>query len=143
MALLIINEQLDTLAISFVECYQDILFNRDLLNNCLDDAYLNLSKARSLIGCNSLSLLQIPSEIEASLYVDDSTETFKLSSSTNGDEIKKKCSWFGVLTPLSLKTSQKSFFKSVDVILNLCNLHSKLKSIEIEYKKLLEKKNDL
>jgi hypothetical protein len=141
MSTLIVNEQLDILAISFVECYQDILFNRELLNNSLDDAYLNLSKARSLIGCNNLSLLQIPNEIESSLFIDDSHDTFKLF--THDIDLKKNCSWFGLFTPLSLKNSQKSFFKSVEIIINLCNLNSKLKSIENEYKKLLEKKNVL
>ena len=141
MSTLIVNEQLDILAISFVECYQDILFNRELLNNSLDDAYLNLSKSRSLIGCNNLSLLQIPNEIESSLFIDDSHDTFKLL--THDSDLKKNCSWFGLFTPLSLKTSQKSFFNSVEIIINLCNLNSKLKSIENEYKKLLEKKNVL
>ena len=145
MMALDINEELDKLAISFVECYQEILFNRQLLNNDLDDAFLNLSKARSLIGCTSLSILQIPSEIEPSVFVrvdEDDDNRFQLSSGDDETGIQKNsCSWFGLFTPQSLKTSQKCFFKSMNVVVNLCNLQSKLKSIENDYKKaLLEKK---
>ncbi len=152
-----ICSDLDKLAISYIECYQEILFNRQLLNDCLDDAYLNLSKARSLIGCNRLSLLQIPNEFDANLFVSHETDghmvneklsydKFSLVSTDDNEDVvvqTKLPNWFGVFTPLNLKTSQKSFFKSVNIILNVCELQSKLNAIEIEYKNLLEKKTNI
>ena len=49
-----ICSDLDDLVVLYIECYQEILHNHQLLNNSLDDGHLNLSKARSLIGCNNL-----------------------------------------------------------------------------------------
>ncbi|CAF0754261.1 unnamed protein product [Brachionus calyciflorus] len=157
----IINEKLDKCICLFVECYQTVLTQRELLNKTLDDGYLNMSKARSIIGCSSLSILQIPSELEAKVTVDIKTDTSLVKTDdpsvkfeypeTNFDLIidnnheKKENSsismpnWFGVLTPLSLKTSQKSFCRSLNLITSLCESQEKLKNLEQIYKALLMK----
>jgi hypothetical protein len=155
-----INEKLDRCAIELIECYEDILKQHDLLNKCLDMGYLNLSKARSIVGCTNLSTMQIPAEIEASVTVDIIEEKLffqncieyknlefnlkindnkkdKNTESNLKNEIIALPNWFGVLTPLSLKSSQKSFCNSYAIIKSLCESQIKLKNLQIVYKRLL------
>ncbi len=56
------NEKLDLVVTLLVESYEKLLSERKLLDECLNDGYLNLSKARSQLGCANLSLMQIPAE---------------------------------------------------------------------------------
>lgn len=152
-----INEKLDTLTLEILDCYDQILNKRSLLNSNLDDAYLNLSKARSLIGCASLSIMQVPSELEPNVTVNE-LETDAICPGNN--EIKYKeitydlvvqskqktsdhtdnkqpipslPTWFGVLTPLSLKASQKMFSQSLYTIKSICELQTKLNSLQKSY----------
>jgi hypothetical protein len=149
-------QKLDKCAIEYVECYGQILTQRALMEESLNDAYLNMSKARSLIGCTSLSSLQIPPELtphaRVELNDDDSDyDQFNLvfgSNTEQKDDAKSlTCSpfpkWFGVLAPLSLKTSHKAFSRSLNMAVSLCELQSKLKSLEKEYKQLMSEKQRL
>lgn len=187
-----LNEKLDKCACLMVECYDEILQKRELLNKCLSDGYLNLSKARAIIGCTNLSMLQVPAELEPVVTVDVSeqrefhktdleavnlqfeTDKFALSiaerskpnvdkknsdeSDDEQDQSNKKqaetkrssannnvipCpNWFGVLTPLSLKTSQKSFSRSLFLIVSLCELQCRLHSLKQTYDDLLKSKSE-
>ena len=153
----LVNEKLDTIALEIIDCYDQILKRRSILDSSLDDAYLNLSKARSLIGCASLSIMQVPSEIEPNVTVNeresdaictgDSQIKYKEISydlmvkskqKTNDDTENKQPfpsmpTWFGVLTPLSLKTSQKMFSQSLYTIKSICELQTKLTSLQTLY----------
>lgn len=156
----LVNESLDSIALMIVDCYDEILKERTLLNSCLDDAYLNLSKARSLIGCASLSILQVPSEIEPNVTIDEKETEEQIDENLNYKQMnydlviknKQKLkstedetttqvvgqlpTWFGVLTPLSLKTSHKSFSQSLYTIKTICELQSKLNGLQILYSDL-------
>lgn len=149
-------ENLDKCTIEYVECYGEILTQRALLEESLSDAFLNMSKARSLIGCNNLSILQVPTELTAHARVElnddeSSCEQFNLTFSNNSEDNKNEkqlsCSpfpkWFGVLAPLSLKSSHKSFSRSLNLAVSLCELQSKLQSLEKEHKQLLLAKEKL
>jgi hypothetical protein len=154
-----IDDKLDTCAIMLVECYEELL-----LKECLDIGYLNLSKARSLLGCASLSILQVPKEDlianvkvivnektnKAEDYFEYNDTEFNLidmkSLNENTNETKAEAptilstplpNWFGVLTPLSLKTSQKSFSNSLQIIKRICELQAKLVALRTTYKQLL------
>lgn len=154
-------EDLDRYTCLYIDCYQELLLKHKQLEDCLNDGFLNLSKARSIIGCTNLSLLQIPVELESSVliksdfnYYDENVELnyekFDLivngNSEINEDLNKVKTKlphWFGVLTPLSLKQSHSAFYKSFHTIVLLCQLQSKLKSIEKQVKFLVEKKKKI
>jgi hypothetical protein len=148
-----ICEALDEHTVEYIECYGQLLFYHDLLDQCLNEGFLNMSKARSLIGCVNLSMLQIPSELSADVHVAVKYKTNERDPSfgyasfemldneeENGDTSKKFPKWFGVLAPLSLKTSHKSFCKSIDIIGKLCEQQSRLKSIEKVLEHLTAKK---
>lgn len=154
------NEKLDMLSLMMLECYDEILIKRNLLNTCLDDAFLNLSKARSLIGCSNLSILQVPVELEPNVTVNENEREYetdpdsdikckylnyelaiqtKQKTATSSDmeqAIPNLPSWFGVLTPLSLKTSHKSFAQSLYIIKSICELQSKLANLQVVYSDL-------
>ena len=154
-----IDEKLDHCACLLVECYEEILRQRSLLNECLDAGFLNLSKARSLLGCASLSILQVPSELDAAVTIDIKEQTalaenyfdYKLlqfdlklndpkSANNEPNQTIPLPSWFGVLTPMSLKTSQKSFSNSLYLIKSISELQNKLTSLQLVYKRLLSEK---
>jgi hypothetical protein len=180
-------EKLDKCASLYIECYEQLLAERAVLDKCLDDAYLHLSKARSVMGCATLSITQIPNELEPNVRVnlieqnnvsllDEDRLMFKsnkfdlvvgkgekvesnkkddeaseLSSTLENMNISAKSpskmplpTWFGVLTPLNLKTSHKSFTSSLSIITSICELQSKLESLRSTYHELLkQKKNSL
>jgi hypothetical protein len=142
----------------FIDCYQQILEERKLLDSTLDDAYLNLSKARSIIGCSNLSILQVPNEnLTANVKIEInepdqkndldlidkfnnlSIDLIRGSSSTNN----KPSNWFGVLTPLSLKQSQTSFNRSLNLIKSICELQIKIQNLQFIYSDLLKRKDEL
>ena len=151
-----LNEKLDTVSLMMIECYDEILTKRNQLNTSLDDAFLNLSKARSLIGCSSLSILQVPVELEANVTVNECEKEVtesdvnykhlnydlmiktkqKTSSNDTEQSIPSLPTWFGVLTPLSLKTSHKSFSQSLYIIKSICELQSKLANLQLIYSDL-------
>lgn len=140
MSLNEINERLDEYASAYIECYEKLLSERALLAKCLDDGYLNLSKARSIIGCSSLSIMQVPAELDASIGVEEETvesdtvehSEYKLVR-RNDHQQQKLPPWFGVLTPLSLKSSHQSFSRSLHLITSICELQSKLNSLRLAY----------
>ncbi|RNA41307.1 coiled-coil domain-containing protein [Brachionus plicatilis] len=156
-----INQKLDKCACLYIESYQSLLTLRELLNKALDDGYLNLSKARSIVGCTSLSILQIPSELEAKVSIEtnekiDIVKTddpsvdlevpsiqFNLSVSNSDSKEIPLPSWFGVLTPLSLKTSQKSFCRSLNLATSICECQTRLNELGKVYQDLLSEKNKL
>jgi hypothetical protein len=190
-------EKLDKCACLYVECYEQLLAERVMLDNCLDDAYLHLSKARSVMGCATLSITQVPSEIEPSVRVnlteqnhvslldeerlmfksnkfdlviegnvketetiardkdDDEEQNEESSISSNLSNLSLSGTshlspsskvapslptWFGVLTPLNLKTSHKSFSRSLYHVAYICELQSKLDSLKSTYQELLKQK---
>ena len=159
-----INEQLDTCAEMLVNTYDEILKQRQLLNEQLDSGYINLSKARSILGCTNLSMMQIPSELEPNVTVNilenndfsengieyknvdfnlQITDHKKTDKDQAIDTEKKQPvniplpSWFGVLTPMSLKRSQKSFANSLHLVQSICELQTRLQNLQATYKQLL------
>jgi hypothetical protein len=58
----ILDEKLDLVVTLLVKCYEQLLGERKLLEESLNDGYLNLSKARSQLGCANLSIMQVPAE---------------------------------------------------------------------------------
>lgn len=149
-------EKLDKCTIDYVECYGQILTQRALLDESLGDAFLNLSKARSLIGCTNLSTLQIPPELTPYAHIelnsdeeghDEFNLVFSSATEQNDDAKRLTCSpfpkWFGVLAPLSLKSSHKSFSRSLNLAVSLCELQSKLKYLEKEFNELTDEKQQL
>lgn len=176
-----LNERLDTCACLFIESYQDLLEHRTMLDKCLDGAYLNLSKARSIIGCTSLSILQVPVELAPIVTVETSTRKLTTKtddpnfdfeySTTNFDLIVKRGlkqtnknedyndidklevkqdsnlipfpNWFGAFAPLSLKTSQKSFARSLYLITSICQLQAKITYLQTDYKKMMLQKESI
>ena len=159
------NEQLDACALSMLDCYEEILTQRSLLEKSLDDAYLNMSKARSILGCAQLSALQLPAELKPSVTV-SLTKKHAATEAANAelqlkDELKfaldveqprgnsptdaqtpPTCpSWFGALAPLSLRNSQRLFYKSLCVANSIAELQTRLSALQFTYKQaFIEKK---
>ena len=162
-----LKEKLDTCAILCVETYNELLAQRTRLNEQLDNGFINMSKARSIMGCASLSSMQLPSEITPSVLVDvveskqneidfEYNQTnfnlkianIKKSNETVEETAEKKMtvsniplpSWFGFLTPMSLKSSQKSFCSSFETIKYISELQAKLQDLQNLYTDLLKQK---
>jgi hypothetical protein len=180
-------DKLDKCVSLYIECYEQLLAERVMLDNCLDDAYLHLSKARSVMGCATLSITQIPNELEPSVRVDlgeqnhvslldeerlmfkskkfdlvigksgsgkdddnnddasllsSDLETMAISAKTPSKKLPLP-TWFGVLTPLNLKTSHKSFTSSLSLVTSICELQSKLESLRSTYQELLNQQKSL
>jgi hypothetical protein len=141
----------------FIDYYQQILEERKFLDSTLDDAYLNLSKARSIIGCSNLSILQVPSEdltanVKIEINQSDQNEDLDLIDKFNNLSIdligcsssaNKLPNWFGVFTPLSLKQSQTSFNRSLNLIKSICELQIKIQNLQFIYSDLLKRKSEL
>lgn len=156
-----INQKLDKCVCMYIESYQSLLTLRELFNKALDDGYLNLSKARSIIGCSNLSVLQIPSELEPKISIETSEKIdiiktddpnvdfelkniqFNLSATGSDSKEARLPNWFGVLTPLSLKTSQKSFSRSLNLASCIAECQIRLNSLGNFYQDLLSEKNKL
>ena len=81
-------ETLDKCAAMYIECYRQLLSERSLLEKCLDDGFLNLSKARSIMGCASLSIMQVPNELECSVRVEVKQEELRSKVDESGAEFK-------------------------------------------------------
>ena len=160
-------EKLDKCACQFVECYQQLLTERLLLNSCLDEGYLHLSKARSMMGCASLSITQVPNELESKVrvalneqeneidtdlehkskkfelvFVNDNAEKIidEAGEAAKSNKMPPLPSWFGVLTPQNLKTSHKSFARSLYIATSICELQSRLESLKLTYQELMKQK---
>ncbi len=159
MEVVTIDDKLDTCASLLVETYDELIIHHQLLKEQLDSGFINLSKARSILGCTHLSILQVPNDLAANVTVDlleskvSADEQFEYGSlkyelnlsRNNTDKIAQVSdipmpSWFGVLTPLSLKSSQKSFASSLPLIMTLCELQTKLQTLQRTYKDLLAEK---
>jgi hypothetical protein len=156
-------ENLDKCSCLFVEYYEEILNQRKLLDSVMNDAYLNLSKARSILGCSNLSILQVPNQdLSAKLKIeikqsndDDEDLIEKLdglsidlihSEKTSQEENNKTTKlpdWFGVLTPMSLKLSHKAFHRSLYLVKSICELQMKIQNLEKIYFDLIKQKQKL
>lgn len=72
-----------------------------------------------------------------------------LSPSTGGSNLKKEncvtdpLRWFGVLVPMALRNSQKSFRQSVELVCEVANLQARLLCIKADYRDLLLEKHRL
>ena len=192
-----VRERLDKCCTMYVETYQSLLEQRSLLNKTLDDGYLNLSKARSIMGCTSLSILQVPVEMDARVNVDvapsqieeqcddvdglsvkldslhfhlgyvkqpvvetvvakeadvddfDVVDKSELADEEEEEKPKKTPvdpsklpTWFGLLTPLSLKQSHKAFSASLSLVTSVSELQTRLIGLEELYKQLIKEKVD-
>ena len=139
-----LNERLDKQACEMLECYEELLTERSLLEKCLDDGYLNMSKARSIVGCASLSRLQIPEEDlgESRFKVNIKDEDqFELVVDQNQPLHPPK--WAGSFPSMSLKASQKAFARSLPLLVSIAHLQAKLTSMELAYKGLLKEKQKI
>ena len=157
-----LNEKLDRCAELLVATYGDILKQRDRLNEQLDSGFINMSKARSILGCSSLSAMQIPAELEPNVTVrvleqeaadgadgikyKDLTFQLSVAAPKRNDEQQQEAasaplpSWFGALPPMSLKNSHKAFSSSIHTIASICELQARLHSLQLTYKQLVASK---
>jgi len=189
----LVMDKLDRCSCLFVEYYQQLLEERELLDAAMSDGYLHMSKARSIMGCASLSINQVPNDTLVAKFtcdiVEEGTEegekekknddddddlllkfnkslTFSLvenhlhkknkKETTAGSETGTEYSpvisrnssssssrmptWFGVLTPQSLRSSHKSFTRSLYLIRSIAELQTKLKQLQVVYADLIEQK---
>lgn len=149
-----INERLDKYASEMLACYEELLDERALLEKSLDDGYVNMSKARSIIGCASLSRLQIPLDEDGlgmarfkvrqfeDVDDDDGLIRFELDNSDQVTPLHPP-KWIGPLPPLSLKMSQKAFARALTIAVTIADLQSRLRHINDAYKSLLRDKSRL
>lgn len=140
-----LNEKLDTYAIEMIECYQDLLAERVLLEKFLKDGFLNMSKARSIVGCASLSRLQIPentmtAQVRVNEYADESSND---DVKSNRFELIRETGmpmWIGPFSPLSLKNSQKDFSRTLDIIVSLAEKQNRLQGLIDAYNRASKEK---
>lgn len=145
-----LNEKLDRYASQMLDCYQEILVQRDILEGFMKDGYLNMSKARSIMGCANLSQLQIPGEelkadVRVVHHLDDFFDDvkscqFELISSKSTTSIPK---WIAPFPSQSLNRSQKAFSNSLNVALLIAEKQSLLAALQKEYRTLLDEKKTL
>lgn len=162
MSKISLNEKLDQCAELLVSTYNEILIVRDSLSEQLDNGFINMSKARSLLGCSGLSAMQIPAELESKITVEvvehnqrtvsgfeykDLEFNLDINNYNKNSEEQMEAkyaplpSWFGALPPMSLKNSHMSFSSSIHTIKSLCELQTKLHYLQIAYKQLLAEKD--
>lgn len=142
-----LNKKLDTYASKMIECYQAILFERKLLENYMQDGYLHMSKARSLMGTANLSQLQIPQDkMEAEIRVeydqedfDDHVKTFQfnLVDMKRSDSVPK---WLGAFAPNSLNQSRNAFSRVINLVLSIAEKQNQFLELETAYKTLWKEK---
>lgn len=140
-----VNERLDAQAVQMLECYEELINQRTLLERCLDEGYLNMSKARSLLGCASLSRLQIPQdesglgEARFRVHVSDDDDHFEFEHPTQLTQMNPP-KWIGAFAPLSLKASQKAFARSLPLLVSIANLQARLGQLQRTYRTLAKEK---
>ena len=141
-----LNQKLDICASEIIECYQEILSERVILEKFLTDGFLNMSKARSIMGCSSLSQLQIPqNEMETQIRVNEyyeeknnvKTVRFDMENTNKNSTTPK---WIAPFSPLSLKNSQKDFTRSLNIIVSVAEKQIRLEALRNTYRDLLKNK---
>ena len=131
----LVEERLDEHACRMIECYAALLAERDKLNARLDAAHLNMSKARSLLGCTRLSVLQVPGEELEPRVTVNTSDRFELNVLDASFP-----NWFGLLVPMSLRDSHKAFAASLHHVVAIGALQTRLAQLQSAYATLLAQK---
>uniref|UniRef100_A0A1B6CZ24 Vacuolar ATPase assembly protein VMA22 n=1 Tax=Clastoptera arizonana TaxID=38151 RepID=A0A1B6CZ24_9HEMI len=154
-----INEELDNLAVRILELMNEHIECKMNIERLVRTGCLDLAKSRYIMGNNSVSALQFPTDdvtpltsIETS--TNDGKTTFHLNKtipdvkklSSEEDQVldknkeKDPLKWFGVLVPQNLRQSKTWFEKALDISVQCANVTSEINSYENKYSDLLKKK---
>ena len=132
---------LDDLTLRQIDCVEEQLILLKKLEAEMSSGFINLAKSRYIAGEKSVSMLQVPSddsEVEAKLTVrEDGENKWQLIKNENGTDAKK---WFGVLVPSSLRQSQLSFQKALEIIIAILNARKDWLETMDEYKQKVTSK---
>ena len=135
-------DQLDELTLRKIDLIDEQLVLMKKLENLMASGFLNLAKSRYINGERSVSILQVPGNdgeiCAASTVTRNGDDQLELEDSKDGtDSIK----WFGLLVPSTLRQSQQSFKKSVQVIVEIVNTRRSWNRTVNEFQTKIQLKN--
>lgn len=149
-----ICEILDKLTLDSLTLIEQQVQNKLELEKCMCDGESQLAKSRYIMGRNSVSALQLPTEngldINASavikreedenLYTD---EVLELDLKSKQEESSNPIRWFGVLVPKNLYDVQAKFKQALVWVVKAANTQWQLRAVCIKIGQLEELKERL
>lgn len=149
-----ICEILDKLALDNLNLMQQYILQKLEVEKCMCEGESHLAKSRYIMGRNSVSALQLPTEngpeITAAAVVrkeEDSDsicgESFDLDIKRKPEESSDPIRWFGVLVPQNLHYAQAKFKQALLWTVKAANTQNQLRTVCIKIAQLEELKNRL
>ena len=137
-----ICKKIDTLVFQYLEEFGQLLACKQLIEDAMKNGYFNLSRARIIMGIDNLSSSQYTERdsIIASTRFSITENPFDVEKQIDQEHADDSIKWFGFFTPGVLKQSQKSFQKSIDLILETCRRQKAIENLRIEIQSLLKEK---
>lgn len=135
-------EKIDKLTVDYLEEFGHLLACKQLLDDTVKQGYFNLSRARVIMGVNNLSRLQYSEKdpMIASTKISITASPFNIEKEIDKEHCHDALRWFGLLTPMPLKQSQKSFQQSIDLILEACRRQENIVQLKSQIEQLLKEK---
>jgi vacuolar-type H+-ATPase subunit D/Vma8 len=137
-------ERLDKLSLDYLEQFGHLLSCKQLLDDTIKKGYFALSRARIIMGVNNLSRLQYserqPMIAATTVSIMPSTDFDKHVNKDHADDALK---WFGLLSPQTLRESQKHFQQTIDLSLEACRRQAAIAQLREEIEGLLKEKQRL
>jgi len=137
-------QNLDELTLLQVDQLEEQLNLMSRLESNLMSGYINLAKTRYINGESSVSVTQLPGEegeIDPSIKVSrDPNNKLEIVRNENGSNALR---WFGVLVPTSLRQSQTSFQKVLEIAVEIINIREDAEKSSNEYKHLKQTKQNI
>ena len=135
-------DNLDELTMKQADLVDEQLKLMSNVSRLLTSGFIDLAKSRYINGEKTVSTTQIPgedSDIEAVTTTSrDSTNTLTLLRNEEGNDPIK---WFGVLVPSSLRQSQQTFRKAIEIAIEVINIRREWLESIAEYQTLSDLKS--
>ncbi|CAH0563535.1 unnamed protein product [Brassicogethes aeneus] len=144
-------ETLDKLTLDALTLMEEQIQLKLSLENAMVAGESNLAKTRYILGQNSVSVLQLPSEdaeMTANVKVVDKSEKYLDCKAVEiqkcgGEDVPNPLKWFGVLVPQNLHNAQKMFTQAINYVVDSVNVQRKLEETCVKLKQLKEYKKEL
>ncbi|CAF2117969.1 unnamed protein product [Rotaria magnacalcarata] len=135
-------EQIDKLTVDYLEEFGHLLACKTLLDDTIKQGYFNISRARIIMGVNNLSRLQYSEKdpMIASTTISITSSPFNIEKTMDKEHSDDALKWFGLLSPLALKQSQKSFQQTIDLSLEACRRQENILQLKSQIEQLLKAK---
>lgn len=141
----VICDKLDRLTLEYLDEFGHLLTCKQLIDDTMKNGYFTMSRARVIMGVNNLSRIQYPEQdpMAASVRISMSPDSVDIEKHMDQEHANDALRWFGLLTPNTLKQSQKCFQQAIDLIVEACQRQATIERIRSEIEKLLAEKKNL